>query len=91
MEFDAKLREARGRGEHVGAGRLAAGAKRDDVGVFEQQQHVADASRATIFRERSLQLERVRIGDTSEPSHVEISHSSDGSNVSICCLTTDMN
>ena len=61
------------------------------MGVFEQQQHVADATGAAVVDERPLQRERVLVRDAPEPPDVQGFHRAAGSNVSICFLTTDMN
>jgi hypothetical protein len=42
--------------------------------MFDQQQQIVHATGASIFDQRALQRERIRVRDTPQPAHIEHTH-----------------
>jgi hypothetical protein len=57
--------------QDVPASAVASHAEREDMGMFDEEQCVADAAGPTLLDQRSLQGERLDVGDTSEATHVK--------------------
>jgi hypothetical protein len=57
--LDAARREDVASRQDMRAATIAADAKRQDVRMFEQEQHIVDAFRATLLDQPSLQVERL--------------------------------
>ena len=63
-----------------------------ELRMLQEQQRIGNALRLAVLDELALQLEPVRIGNETEPPHVERAHySCDGSKVSMPFFTSAMN
>jgi hypothetical protein len=71
--LDAPRRELIRRGDDVRPAVLL-DADRDHVRMLQQQQGVGDAVGFAILDERALQVERVGVGNETEPPHLERVH-----------------
>jgi hypothetical protein len=66
----ARSKHVRAR-QNVSASAVAAHAEGQDVGMFEQEQRIADDAGSAIFHQGSLQGECLSVGDAAQASHVE--------------------
>ena len=71
VDFDTSTREHLVRRENVRASTVSPNAEGQDVGMFDEEQHVADAARAAILDERSLERERFTVRHEPKPSHLD--------------------
>ena len=55
----------------MGAAAVAADAKREHVGMFDEQQEVADTIRAAIFHERTLERQCLRVRHQAQPPNLD--------------------
>jgi hypothetical protein len=71
VNVDAARGEGVGGRKNVRAAAVAAHAERQDVGMFEEEQRVADSASTAIFDEHTLQSERLGVRHSSEPTDVK--------------------
>jgi hypothetical protein len=67
VHFDLPRREQFGRRDQVRSRRIGIDAKRDDVGMFEQEKEIRHVPRSTRFDERALHLAGDAVGNNAKP------------------------
>jgi hypothetical protein len=55
----------------MGAAAVATDAKREHVGMFDEQQQVADTIRAAVFHKRTLERQCLGVRHQAQPSNLD--------------------
>ena len=71
VDVDVARRQRVGGRENVPASAVAAHAERQDVGMFEEQEGIANDAGPALLDQRSLESERISVRNAAQPPHIE--------------------
>ena len=76
VHLDLTRGEQFGRGDQVRPRRIGLDAKRDDVGMLEQEKEIGHAPGPALLDERTLHLAGNGVGNHAQPPDLELAHAS---------------